>query len=65
MYIRRWRPSEYTFDEIQEVVLSDEATVAELKAKVSRFVICTLPLRISSLLMGVGGGGGTEEKRVG
>lgn len=35
MYIRRWRPSEYTFDEIQEVVLSDEATVAELKAKIS------------------------------
>ena len=34
LYVRRWRPSQYTFNEIQELILSEEATVAELKAKV-------------------------------
>ncbi|XP_028397293.1 ubiquitin carboxyl-terminal hydrolase 47-like [Dendronephthya gigantea] len=35
VYVKRWRPSKYTFEEMLEIILDSEATVSDLKAKIS------------------------------
>ena len=34
IYVRRWRPSRYSFDEVEELVVDEMSTVSDLKSKV-------------------------------